>query len=197
MNQSNDDSSHSIARRTLMLSAGAVTASLTATAFGKTATSKIDRRLSELGIRLPKPWALPPGLVVPASLVRVRGKRVFISGHVPIDAQGAVTGPFGRVGAEVSLEQGQAAARGVMLGIFASLKAKIGDLDKVAAWLRVFGMVQGAPGFTQFPQVVNGASQLLQDVFGPDVGDHARSAVGMAALPFNVPIEIEAEVELA
>lgn len=67
--------------------------------------SKIDRRLSELGITLPTPWTLPPGLVVPASLVRVRGKRALVSGHVPINADGSVAGPFGRVGAEVSPEE--------------------------------------------------------------------------------------------
>lgn len=88
------------------------------------------------------------------------------------------------------------AARRVLIGILASLKAKIGDLDRIAAWLRVYGMVVPAPGFTQFPRVLNGASSLIQDVFGPEIGDHARVAIGVGALPFNVPIEIEAEVEL-
>jgi enamine deaminase RidA (YjgF/YER057c/UK114 family) len=159
--------------------------------------SKIDRRLAELGVILPRPWTLPPGLIIPASLVRVRGKRVLISGHVPIDADGCVAGPFGRVGGEVSPEEGQAAARRVLISILASLKAKIGDLDQIAAWLRVYGMVSPAPGFTQFPQVLNGASSLIQEVFGPEIGDHARVAIGVGALPFNVPVEIEAEVELA
>jgi enamine deaminase RidA (YjgF/YER057c/UK114 family) len=116
---------------------------------------------------------------------------------VPIDANGAVAGPFGRVGAEVSPEQGHEAARVALIGILASLKQKLGDLDHIAAWLRVYGMVAPAPGFTAFPTLLNGASALIRDVFGPDVGDHARVAIGVGALPFNVPIEIEAELELA
>jgi enamine deaminase RidA (YjgF/YER057c/UK114 family) len=159
--------------------------------------SKIDHRLTELGITLPKPWMLPQGLTVPASLVRVRGKRVLISGHVPIDADGSVAGPFGRVGAEVSPEQGFAAARAAAIGILASLKAKLGDLDRIAAWLRVYGMVAPAPGFTAFPALMNGASSLIRDVFGPEIGDHARVAIGVGALPSDVPLEIEAELELA
>jgi enamine deaminase RidA (YjgF/YER057c/UK114 family) len=159
--------------------------------------SKIDRRLAELGITLPTPWTLPPGLTVPASLVRVRGRRVLVSGHVPVNADGSVAGPFGRVGAEVSPEQGQQAARVALIGILASLRQKLGDLDRIAAWLRVYGMVSPAPGFTAFPLLMNGASSLIQEVFGPEIGDHARVAIGVGALPFNVPVEIEAELELA
>ncbi len=157
----------------------------------------VEQRLSEMGITLPKPWVLPPGITIPASLVRVRGKRVLVSGHVPLDAEGAVAGPFGRVGAEVSAEQGQEAARAVLLAILASLKHKLGDLDRIGAWLRVYGMVCVAPGFTAFPVLMNGASSVIANAFGPEVGDHARVAIGVAALPFNVPVEIEAEVELA
>jgi enamine deaminase RidA (YjgF/YER057c/UK114 family) len=159
--------------------------------------SKIDRRLAELGITLPTPWILPPGVVVPASLVKVRGKRALISGHAPIDADGSIAGPFGRVGGEVSPEEAYEAARRALIGILASLKAKIGDLDQIAAWLRVYGMISPAPGFTGFPQVLNGASELIQEVFGPEIGDHTRTAIGVGALPWNVPVEIEAEVELA
>jgi enamine deaminase RidA (YjgF/YER057c/UK114 family) len=159
--------------------------------------SRTDRRLAELGVTLPAPWALPPGLVVSASLIRVRGKRALISGHVPTSADGSVAGPFGRVGGEVSPDEAQQAARRALLAILASLRAKIGDLDQVAAWLRVYGMVAPAPGFTEFPQVLNGASSLIQEVFGAGIGDHARVAIGVGALPFNVPVEIEAEVELA
>jgi enamine deaminase RidA (YjgF/YER057c/UK114 family) len=159
--------------------------------------SNIDRRIAELGITLPMPWTLPTGLTVPASLVRVRGKRVLVSGHVPINLDGSVTGPFGRVGAEVSPEQGQQAARVALIGILASLKQKLGNLDRIAAWLHVYGMVWPAPGFTGFPLMMNGASSLIQEVFGPEIGDHARIAIGVGALPFNVPVEIAAELELA
>jgi enamine deaminase RidA (YjgF/YER057c/UK114 family) len=157
----------------------------------------VERRLSEMGITLPKPWSLPPGITVPASLVRMRGKRVLVSGHVPIDAEGAVAGPFGRVGAEMSAEQGQAAARAALIAILASLKHTLGDLDRIGAWLRLYGMVCATPGFTAFPVLMNGASSVLAEAFGPEIGNHARVAIGVAALPFNVPIEIEAEVELA
>jgi len=157
----------------------------------------VEQRLSEMGMVLPKPWVLPPGITIPASLVRVRGKRVLVSGHVPLNAEGAVAGPFGRVGAELSAEQGQQAARAVLLAILASLKHKLGDLDRIGAWLRVYGMVCAAPGFTAFPVLMNGASSLIAEAFGREIGDHARVAIGVAALPFNVPVEIEAELELA
>ncbi len=157
----------------------------------------VDQRLSEMGIVLPKPWSLPLGITVPASLVRVHGKRVLVSGHVPIDAEGRVAGPFGRVGAEVSADQGQQAARAALIAILASLKRSLGDLDRIGAWLRLYGMVCAAPGFTAFPVLMNGASSVIAEAFGAEIGDHARVAIGVAALPFNVPIEIEAEVELA
>lgn len=159
--------------------------------------SKIDRRLDELGITLPRPWALPPGVLVPASLIKVRGKRALISGHVPTDADGSIAGPLGRVGDEVSPEEAYEAARRALISILASLKAKIGDLDQIVAWVRICGMFVPANGFIGFPQALNGASDLLQGVFGPEIGDHARLAIGVAALPFNAPLEIEGEVELA
>jgi enamine deaminase RidA (YjgF/YER057c/UK114 family) len=159
--------------------------------------SKIDRRLAELGIILPKPWNITIPANLAASLVRVRGKSVFVSGHVPIAADGSPAGPFGRVGAEVTPEQGQEAARLALIGILASLKAKLGDLDRIGAWLRVYGMVWGAPDFAGCPAVLNGASLAIHDVFGPEIGDHARVAIGVAATPFNAPLEIEAQLELA
>lgn len=159
--------------------------------------SKIDRRLDELGITLPTPWALPPGLTVPASLIKVWGKRVVISGHVPTNADGSLAGPLGRVGAELSLEEGYEAARRSLLSMLASLKAKIGDLDQIATWVRIAGVFASAPGFNDYPRALNGASELIQAVFGPEIGDHARLAIGVGNLPFNAPLEIEGEVELA
>jgi hypothetical protein len=85
----------------------------------------------------------------------------------------------------------------VGLAILASLKRELGDLDRVTAWLRVFGMVNSAPDFAAQPSVINGCSDLLLEVYGPEVGQHARSAVGLAALPFGIPVEIEAEVEIS
>ena len=89
------------------------------------------------------------------------------------------------------------AARLTALSILGSLQRALGDLDRVAAWLRVFGMVNAAPGFNNLPTVINGFSYLILDVYGPDRGAHSRSAVGMAELPFDIPVEIEAEVAIA
>ncbi len=100
------------------------------------------------------------------------------------------------MGAEVSLEEGYEAARLTALSILASLKRALGDLDRVTAWLRVFGMVNSAPDFTQQPAVINGFSDLILELYGTEIGQHARSAVGMAALPFGLPVEIEAEIEI-
>ena len=107
-----------------------------------------------------------------------------------------MAGPFGKVGAEVSEEEAYEAARLTALAALASLKRALGDLDRVTAWLRVFGMVNSAPGFDRQPNVINGFSDLILRLYGPEVGDHARSAVGMAGLPLGMPVEVEAEVEI-
>ncbi|MGD9601403.1 MAG: RidA family protein [Gammaproteobacteria bacterium] len=159
--------------------------------------SRIDARLSELKLVLPAPLQLPPGVKLPFPWVRVRGNRAYVSGHAPQNPDGSLAGPFGKVGAAVSLEQAQQAARLTALSILGSLQRELGSLDRITAWLRVFGMVNSAPGFGQQPAVINGFSELILDVFGADVGAHARSAVGMAELPFNLPVEVEAEVEFA
>lgn len=160
--------------------------------------SRIARRLDELGLTLPGPLQLPPGVVLPFPWVRVRGKRVFVSGHGPQAADGSLAGPLGKVGAgaDLTLEQGYTAARLTALAILGSLQRELGDLDRITAWLRVFGMVNVAPGFNSPPAVINGFSDLILDLWGLDAGQHARSAVGMAALPFDIPVEIEAEVEI-
>jgi enamine deaminase RidA (YjgF/YER057c/UK114 family) len=157
---------------------------------------KVEARLAELGLTLPEPLALPPGARLPFPWVLVRGKRVFVSGHGPQLPDGSLAGPFGKVGAEVSFEQAHEAARLVALAILSGLKRELGDLDRVTAWLRVFGMVNSAPNFTRQPDVINGFSDLILSVYGNEAGSHARSAVGMASLPFNIPVEIEAEVEI-
>jgi enamine deaminase RidA (YjgF/YER057c/UK114 family) len=90
-----------------------------------------------------------------------------------------------------------AAAQLTALGILGDLKRALGDLDRVTAWLRVFGMVNAAPGFNQTPAVINGCSDLILELYGPEAGVHARSAIGVAELPFDIPVEIEAEVEIA
>lgn len=159
-------------------------------------TTTIEARLSALGLALPATAPAPAGVRLPFAFVRVSGSRAFISGHGPQLPDGSLAPPFGKVGAEVSPEAAHQAARLTALSMLASLKRTIGDLDRVAAWLRVFGMVNAAPGFTQLPQVINGCSDLILALYGPERGAHARSAVGMAELPFHIPVEIEAEVEL-
>jgi enamine deaminase RidA (YjgF/YER057c/UK114 family) len=157
---------------------------------------QIEQRLATLGLVLPPPMQAPPGVVLPFPWVRVFGNRAFISGHGPLAADGSLAKPLGKVGAELTQAQGYDAARLTGLAILASLKQALGDLDRIEAWLRVFGMVNAGPGFNRFPAVINGFSELILEVFGADVGAHARSAVGMAGLPFDIPVEIEAEVAI-
>ena len=158
--------------------------------------SRVEERLSELGLALPPPMRPPPGVVLPFQAVRVLGHRAIISGHGPQSADGSFARPLGKLGREVTLEEGYVAARFTALSILGSLQRALGDLDRVTAWVRVFGMVNSAPGFTQQPSVVNGFSDLVLELYGPERGAHARSAVGMAELPFEIPVEIEAEVEI-
>ena len=156
---------------------------------------EIESRLAKLGLTLPGPIITPPGVRLPFSFVRVRGHRALVSGHGPQNPDGSLAGPLGKLGRDLGVEEGYRAARLTALAVLASLKRELGDLDRVRAWLRVFGMVASAPGFTQQPAVINGFSDLVLELYGPDAGQHARSAVGMAELPFNIPVEIEAEVE--
>jgi enamine deaminase RidA (YjgF/YER057c/UK114 family) len=159
--------------------------------------STVDSRLRSLGITLPEPLQLPPGAALPFPWVRVVGTRALISGHGPTNADGSLAQPLGKVGREVSQEQAYAAARLTGLAILGSLRRELGDLDRITAWVRVFGMVNSAPGFNRQPAVINGFTDLIIEVFGPQRGAHARSAVGMAELPFDIPVEVEAEVQLA
>ena len=156
-----------------------------------------DKRIEELKLVLPEPLKLPPNVNLPFSWIRVRGDRAYISGHVALNADGSISDIVGKVGAEVSIEQGYQAARLTGLAMLSNLKLELGSLDRITAWLRVFGMINVAPGFVQTPQVINGFSDLIIDVFGEECGDHCRSAVGLAELPFGTPVEIEAEVEIS
>mgnify|MGYP001457649140 FL=1 len=156
-----------------------------------------DERIRELNLNLPKPIILPPNVEMQFSWVRISGNRVFISGHIALNADGSVSEVTGKVGGEVTVEQGYEAARQTGLAILSSLKRELGTLNNITAWLRVFGMVNVEPGFVKTPLVINGFSDLILDVFGKEIGNHSRSAVGMAELPFGAPVEIEAEVEIS
>ena len=156
---------------------------------------RIEAKLKELGLVLPEPLYPPPGMQFPFAWVRLRGNRAYISGHVPQNPDGSLAGPLGRVGEDVSPEQGYEAAQLVALAHLGSLERALGDLDRVTAWLRVFAMVNAAPGFHETPRVTNGYSDLILALYGPEVGMHARSSIGMQ-VPLNAPVNCEAEVEI-
>jgi enamine deaminase RidA (YjgF/YER057c/UK114 family) len=152
-------------------------------------TSSAKARLQELGLTLPT--AAPPmAAYVPA--VRT-GAHVYVSGQIPI-ADGSILAT-GKVGGEITAEQGKELAARCALNILAAVDALVG-LDQVVRVVKVVGFVASADGFTGQPGVINGASELLVEVFG-DAGRHARSAVGVAELPLNVPVEVEAIFEVA
>ena len=157
---------------------------------------KIEDRVRALGLTLPPPVRPPAGVILPFQFVRIIGRRALISGHGPQNADGSFAEPRGKLGRELDLEQGYAAARLTALSMLGSLKRALGDLDRVTAWSRLFGMVNAAPGFTNLPGVINGCSDLILELYGAEAGAHSRSAVGMAELPFNIPVEIEGEVEI-
>lgn len=156
---------------------------------------QIEARLAQMGLVLPEALKTPPGLNIPFAWVRVSGTHAYISGHGALRPDGSLAGPFGRVGAEVSPEDAYASARAATLAMLGSLKRELGDLDRIHAWLVVRGMVQVAPGFTETTNVINGCSDVLLQLFG-DEGRHARSAIGVAALTQNLPVILEAEVEI-
>jgi enamine deaminase RidA (YjgF/YER057c/UK114 family) len=156
----------------------------------------VEERLAALGYALPEPLKLPPGVTLPFPWVRVVGSRAIISGHGPTNRDGSLAQPLGKVGAEVTEEEAYVAARLTALAILGSLKRELGSLERIACWSRVFGMVNSAPGFSRQPAVINGFTDLISSVFGAERGAHARSAVGLAELPFRIPVEIEGEVEL-
>ena len=158
--------------------------------------SDIENRLDELGLTLPSSPKLPPGVTISFEWVRIRGKRAFVSGHGPLAPDGAPIGPFGKVPSEVPLEAAQESSRLTALAVIAGLKSAIGDLDRIAGWATVGGFVNADPGYAQTTLVLNPFSDLILDVFGPDIGAHARTAIGVAALPLNLPLVVSAEVEL-
>jgi len=151
--------------------------------------STIEDRLTSLGITLPVPNA-PVANYVP--FVKT-GSVLHISGQVSLDASGGIKGV---VGEEVDLETAKKAARLCGLSLIAQIKAAVGDLDKVVRIVKLGGFVQAGPGFFEIPQVVNGCSDLMVEVFG-DKGRHARSAVGVYRLPMNFAVEVDAVVEVA
>lgn len=156
-----------------------------------------EDRLDALGLQLPPPTQVPDGLHLPFAFVNIRGDRLLFSGHPKTAMDGSIGGPFGLVGDDLSTEDAYAEARQIALSVLANIKAEIGALSGIVGWSRVFGMVASAPGYTEQHLVVNGFSDLVIDVFGRDVGQHARSAIGVAGLPLGFAMEIEGEVVIA
>jgi enamine deaminase RidA (YjgF/YER057c/UK114 family) len=150
---------------------------------------QVEARLKELGIDLP-PAITPVANYVPAAKT---GNLVFLSGHGPVKEDGTLI--TGKVGADLTVEQGYETARLIAIGLLGTLKADIGDLDGIKRIVKLLGFVNCTSEFTDQPKVINGASDFLVEVFGQK-GKHARSAVGTNALPFNIAVEIEMIVEI-
>jgi len=151
--------------------------------------SKVEEKIKTLGLELPPaPSAL--GIYYP---VVITGNHLYVSGQAPVQSNGELI--KGKVGRDLSLEEGQAAARQVGLTMLSTIKAQIGDLDRIKRIIKTLGMVNCYPEFEQHPQTINGFSQLMVDVFGEEMGKGARSAVGMI-LPSNIAVEIEAIFEM-
>jgi enamine deaminase RidA (YjgF/YER057c/UK114 family) len=147
--------------------------------------STAEMNLRRLGLELP---AVPVPVANYVGAV-VAGDLLFLAGHVPM-AAGKIAYP-GKVGANVSVEEAYQAARLTGLNLLATTRRELGSLDKVKRVVKVLGMVNAAPGFLELPRVMNGFSDLVVDVFGTEIGRHARSAVGVSDLPLNAPVEIE------
>jgi enamine deaminase RidA (YjgF/YER057c/UK114 family) len=154
--------------------------------------SVIEDKIKAMGYTLPEPFKFPKpnrtGCVVVGSII-------YASGHGR-----NMTGPNvkmkGKVGRDVTIEEGYATARAVALSILASLKQELGDLDRVKRVIRLYGMVNVAPGFDRMPEIIDGASDFFYEVFGPKAGQHARTAIGVAELPHGIAVEINGEFEL-
>jgi enamine deaminase RidA (YjgF/YER057c/UK114 family) len=149
-----------------------------------------EKRLIELKLELPP----APKPVAVYRTVVVAGNVAYVSGHGPLKSDGTMIS--GRVGADLDLAAGKAAARQTGLAILASLRAQLGSLDRVSRLLKMVGMVNATPDFRDHPAVINGCSELFAEVFGSENGIGARSAVGMGSLPGNIAVEIEAIFEI-
>ena len=151
----------------------------------------VEQRLKDLGVEL-----LPAQKPIANYVHAVKtGNLVFLAGHGPLKTDGTYV--VGKVGQDLSLEQGREAARLTAIALLSSLKQAIGDLDKVTRIVKLNGMVNCTADFVYQPQVINGCSDLLVEVFGEEIGKHARAAVGMISLPLNTTVEIEMIVEVA
>jgi hypothetical protein len=157
----------------------------------------VEQKLKAMGLALPAEMKLPPNLRVSWRQVRVVGSRAIIAGHGPRAADGTPFGKPGKVGRDLSIEEGYEAAKATGLAILGDLKRELGDLDRVVSWNRVFGMVNSAPGFVGQAAVVDGFTDLMISMFGDDAAICPRAVIGAAELALNAPVIIEGEVEIA
>lgn len=157
---------------------------------------EVERRLADMRLTLPPAMPASPGVHLPFSLITRQGSRLLFSGHGPQAADGTVHPMRGKLGADLGLDDGYQAARQVALSVLGSLQRELGSLDRITRWVKVLGMVNSAPAFCEQPAVINGFSDLILRLWGPERGAHVRSAVGMAQLPFNIPVEVEGELEI-
>jgi hypothetical protein len=157
---------------------------------------RIEAKLVEMGLALPAQLRAPAGFRVMWRQVRIVGTRAIIAGHGPRLEDGTFAGPAGKVGRELTLEQGYAAAHSTALAVLGDLKRELGDLDRVTAWLRILGMVNSAPGFIAQPQVIDGFTDLMVALYGEEAAVCPRAVAGMAELPLNSPVIIEGEAQV-
>ncbi len=157
---------------------------------------RIEAKLSEMGLTLPAEMQASPGFTVKWRQVRVVGERAIIAGHGPRLTDGTFAAPGGKVGRDLTVEEGYAAARATALAVLGDLKRELGDLDRITAWVRVFGMVNSAPGFTAQAQVIDGFTDLMIALWGEEVAVCPRAVAGMAELALNSPVIIEGEVAI-
>ncbi len=150
-----------------------------------------EENFARLKLDLP-PAPAPMGVYKP---MLIDGKHCYVSGHGPVLSEGKLT--EGRVGSQITIEEGKAAARQVGLTILSTLRSQLGSLDKIKRVIKVLGMVNADADFGKHPYVINGCSELFAEIWGPENGIGVRSAVGMGSLPGNIPVEIEALFELA
>lgn len=155
----------------------------------------IEEKLAAMGLVLPPEVNSAPGSS-PPHYIRVRNGIAYLSGQGARNADGTSAGPFGKVPSEVSIEAARESAKGCALALLGTLQREIGDLDRVTAWLSVTAMVNADPGFAQTSAVTNGFSEFILELFGEEIGRHARVSPGMAALPGNACVIIGATVEI-
>ncbi len=158
--------------------------------------AEIEAKLHAMGLYLPEPLKVPAGLTLPFKPVIVRDGTAYIAGHAPQEPDGSISEPLGKVGADLTVAEGYEMAKKVGLSMLGDLKRELGDLDRISGWCHALGMVNVAPGFSSTTPVINGFSELIVELFGPEKGAHSRSAVGVAVLPLNISVEIEAVLRI-